>query len=51
MIFAKTEAAKTALQKNWDDAEKKYFAVVEGAPPQVVLLHPFGREAPGEEVA
>ncbi len=34
MVFAKTEAAKTALQKNWDEAEKKYFAVVEGAPPQ-----------------
>ena len=34
MVFAKSEAAKTALQKNWDDAEKKYFAVVEGAPPQ-----------------
>jgi 23S rRNA pseudouridine1911/1915/1917 synthase len=34
MVFAKTEAAKTALQKSWDDAEKKYFAVVEGAPPQ-----------------
>ncbi len=34
MIFAKSESAKTALQKSWDDAEKKYFAVVEGAPPQ-----------------
>jgi 23S rRNA pseudouridine1911/1915/1917 synthase len=34
MVFAKSEAAKTALQKNWDAAEKKYFAVVEGAPPQ-----------------
>jgi 23S rRNA pseudouridine1911/1915/1917 synthase len=32
MVFAKTEAAKTALQKDWDAAEKKYFAVVEGAP-------------------
>jgi 23S rRNA pseudouridine1911/1915/1917 synthase len=34
MVFAKTEAAKIALQKGWDAAEKKYFAVVEGAPPQ-----------------
>jgi 23S rRNA pseudouridine1911/1915/1917 synthase len=34
MVFAKSESAKTALQKNWDAAEKKYFAVVEGAPPQ-----------------
>ncbi|HEX4139582.1 MAG TPA: RluA family pseudouridine synthase [Candidatus Methylacidiphilales bacterium] len=34
MVFAKSESAKTALQKNWDAAEKRYFAVVEGAPPQ-----------------
>jgi 23S rRNA pseudouridine1911/1915/1917 synthase len=34
MVFAKSEAAKTALQKSWDAAGKKYFAVVEGAPPQ-----------------
>jgi 23S rRNA pseudouridine1911/1915/1917 synthase len=33
MVFAKTDAAKTALQKSWDAAEKKYFAVVEGSPP------------------
>jgi len=33
MVFAKSESAKTALQKDWDAAEKKYFAVVEGAPP------------------
>jgi 23S rRNA pseudouridine1911/1915/1917 synthase len=32
MVFAKSEAAKTALQKNWEAAEKKYFAVVEGTP-------------------
>jgi 23S rRNA pseudouridine1911/1915/1917 synthase len=32
MVFAKTEAAKTALQQNWEAAEKKYWAVVEGAP-------------------
>jgi 23S rRNA pseudouridine1911/1915/1917 synthase len=32
MIFAKHEAAKTSLQDGWDDVEKKYLAVVEGAP-------------------
>lgn len=30
MVFAKTEAAKAALQGGWDDAEKRYEAVVEG---------------------
>ena len=34
MVFAKMEAAKTALQQSWESAEKKYFAVVEGAPPR-----------------
>ncbi len=34
MVFAKNEPAKTALQKNWDAAEKRYLAVVEGAPRQ-----------------
>jgi 23S rRNA pseudouridine1911/1915/1917 synthase len=32
MVFAKSEAAKRTLQENWDAAEKKYFAVVEGVP-------------------
>lgn len=32
IVFAKKEAAKHALQKNWQDAVKKYFAIVEGAP-------------------
>jgi 23S rRNA pseudouridine1911/1915/1917 synthase len=32
MIFAKTEAAKRALQENWDAVEKKYLAVIEGIP-------------------
>jgi 23S rRNA pseudouridine1911/1915/1917 synthase len=32
MIFAKNEPAKIALQKDWDAVEKKYLAVVEGAP-------------------
>jgi 23S rRNA pseudouridine1911/1915/1917 synthase len=34
MIFAKNEAAKTALQNGWDAVVKKYLAVVEGAPAQ-----------------
>jgi 23S rRNA pseudouridine1911/1915/1917 synthase len=33
MIFAKNEPAKVALQNGWDAVEKKYLAVVEGAPP------------------
>ena len=33
MIFAKNEPAKVALQNGWDTVEKKYLAVVEGAPP------------------
>jgi 23S rRNA pseudouridine1911/1915/1917 synthase len=33
MIFAKTEAVQRKLQENWSAVEKKYFAVVEGAPP------------------
>ena len=33
MVFAKTETAKRALQENWDQAQKKYFAVVEAIPP------------------
>ncbi len=33
MVFAKTEAAKHALQADWDDVDKRYLAVVEGKPP------------------
>ena len=33
MVFAKTEAAKHALQTHWYKAEKRYLAVVEGNPP------------------
>jgi 23S rRNA pseudouridine1911/1915/1917 synthase len=33
MVFARTEAVKRVLQENWDAVEKKYRAVVEGAPP------------------
>ena len=33
MVFARTEAAKQALQEGWETAVKKYRAVVEGAPP------------------
>jgi len=34
MVLAKNELAKRVLQDNWDAVEKKYFAVVEGAPPE-----------------
>lgn len=34
MVFARSEQAKTALQSNWDAAEKRYLAVVEGHPQQ-----------------
>lgn len=30
MVFAKTEAAKHALQTHWDEVEKTYLAVIEG---------------------
>jgi len=33
MVFAKTEAAKQALQADWEDVDKRYLAVVEGRPP------------------
>ena len=33
MVFAKTEAAKRALQSHWRQADKRYLAVVEGNPP------------------
>jgi len=32
VVFAKTEAAKFALQENWTQAVKKYSAVTEGVP-------------------
>jgi 23S rRNA pseudouridine1911/1915/1917 synthase len=32
MVFARTESAKTALQTQWSQAEKRYLAVVEGRP-------------------
>ncbi len=34
MVFARTEAAKRALQENWNLASKRYFAVTDGAPPR-----------------
>ena len=33
MVFAKTAAAKSTLQQEWDDVEKCYQAIVEGSPP------------------
>lgn len=32
IVFAKTDDAKRLLQKEWEKSEKRYFAVVEGAP-------------------
>jgi 23S rRNA pseudouridine1911/1915/1917 synthase len=32
IVFAKTETAKRRLQENWNDADKRYLAVVEGIP-------------------
>ena len=32
LVFAKRASSKEALQKNWANVEKKYFAVVEGVP-------------------
>lgn len=32
LVFAKNEAAKRALQDNWDGVEKIYWALVEGTP-------------------
>jgi 23S rRNA pseudouridine1911/1915/1917 synthase len=34
MVFARTEAVQQKVQAGWDAVEKKYRAVVEGAPPQ-----------------
>lgn len=42
MVFARTEEAKLALQENWEDAEKRYLAVVEGRPKEDSgTLHSF----------
>lgn len=32
MVFARTSEAKEVMQKNWDQNEKRYFAIVEGGP-------------------
>lgn len=32
MVFARTESIKVKLQTNWENAVKKYYAVVEGVP-------------------
>jgi 23S rRNA pseudouridine1911/1915/1917 synthase len=34
MVFAKTVDAKRVLQTGWEAVEKKYYAVVEGRPPE-----------------
>ncbi len=33
MVFAKNESAKSVLQEGWETVDKKYLAMVEGAPP------------------
>lgn len=50
MVFARTEAAKRTLQENWQDAEKRYLAVAEGAPEKDEgLLHSYLDEShPGK---
>lgn len=32
LVFARTEESKREMQENWEHAEKKYYAVVEGVP-------------------
>ncbi|MDO8282283.1 MAG: RluA family pseudouridine synthase [Thermodesulfovibrionia bacterium] len=32
IVFAKNETTKRALQGNWDQVDKRYYAIVEGAP-------------------
>ena len=32
LVFAKNEASKLALQENWQESVKKYFAITEGVP-------------------
>jgi 23S rRNA pseudouridine1911/1915/1917 synthase len=34
LVFAKNESEKRKLQEHWENAEKKYYAVVEGVPKQ-----------------
>lgn len=50
LVFAKTPGAKRFLQENWDRAEKKYLAVVEGLPqpPQGTFRSHFD-ESEGED--
>lgn len=48
MVFAKTDAAKHALQAAWHETEKRYLAVVEGHPPaeQGVLTSDLDENGP-----
>ena len=51
LMFARSEAVKRALQDGWRDVEKKYFAVVEGAPtPPADTIRTQLRENKGLEV-
>jgi len=64
MVFAKNKEAKEALQKNWDNAEKLYYAVVEGTPGKeegaikgflcenkAHYVYKCGKDAPGAQFA
>ncbi len=35
MMFARTESAQAALQRNWKGVIKRYLAVVEGVPAEM----------------
>lgn len=50
MVFAKTEQAKRELQGHWDEASKRYFAVVEGTPraPKGTLKAYLNEDNPGK---
>jgi len=51
MLFAKTPEIKDALQKNWRETEKLYWAFVEGQPPRKEgIIKSWLRESPSHRV-
>jgi RluA family pseudouridine synthase len=36
MLFARSDSIQTALRQDWKNVSKKYFAIVEGAPPNAI---------------
>jgi tRNA pseudouridine65 synthase len=49
VLFALDRDAARAFSTAWDDADKRYFAITRGHPPEHLLIdHPIPR-APGEE--